>query len=341
MYYPHPRFRRRALWWFAIPVFGIAACQRTADQPTDKSTDTTHANAPRPAGVKADHIVRDSVDDFGNALPVNAAYSARVVSLNPTATEIVFAIGADTLLVGRSRWDEFPHDARNVPDVGDGIRPNIEAVLNAKPTLVILYATAENRAAAAAFKNAGIRTIALRVDHIDQFVSLTKSLGVALGATTRADIVADSVMATLTKVRAVTQRAAPRTAAWPLWQSPVMVVGKGSYLDELLTIAGAVNVFHDIDAPSPPVNVEEIAKRNPEVIVATANGIADLRTRPQWRAVRAVRDSQFVFDQPELTGRPSVVLGMAAVMLARALHPELANDLPSLPTAFRLPPEQP
>lgn len=272
-----------------------------------------------------------SHDDFGNALPTDATFGARVVSLNPTATEIIFAIGADSLLVGRGRWDEFPEAAQKIRDVGDGIRPNVEAVLAAQPTLVLLYATTENQAAANAFTAAGIRVIALRVDHIEQFVQLTHIVGVALGATERAATVADTVMRTLHQVRTVTQRVQPTTAVWPLWQSPVMVVGRGSYLDELMDIAGATNVFHDMEAPSPPVNVEEIATRNPDVVVASATAIAELQQRPQWRAVRAVRDSQFVVDIPAYTGRPSVVLGMAAVMLARAIHPELASQLPPLP----------
>lgn len=323
MYFPHPRFRRRTQYIVAISVFGISACQRSVDQSAIQPADSTYANAA--------HALR-RLDDFGNPLPTDASFGARVVSLNPTATEIIFAIGADSQLIGRGRWDEFPLEARHVPDVGDGIRPNIEIVLAAKPTLVILYATAENRAAAVAFANAGIRTIALRVDHIAQFEQLTTALGVALGATERAAIVADTVRQTLARVRAITHGVVPRTVVWPLWQSPVIVVGRGSYLDELLEIAGAKNVFHDISAPSPTVNVEEIAQRNPDVVVASPTAIQELWKRPQWRAVRAVRDSDFVVDVPAYTGRPSVVLGMAAVMLARALHPELANDLPPLPS---------
>lgn len=321
LYFPHPRYRRRALWCVGISLCGVLACQRTADQSTPQSFDSAHADST---------IV--AVDDFGAPLPVDGSYSTRVVSLNPTATEVIFAIGADAQLVGRSKWDAFPKEAAGIPAVGDGIRPNVEAVLHARPTLVILYATSENRAAARTLADAGIRTIAMRVDHIAQFVALTRALGVALNQPVRAAAVADSVTATLTRVRTVTQHAAKRTVAWPLWQSPVMVVGQGSYLDELIEIAGGTNVFHDLESPSPPVNIEEIAKRNPDVLVASSATIAELRAKPQWRAVRAVRDSVFVTDNPDLTGRPSVVLGMAAVMLARALHPELASQLPTLPT---------
>jgi ABC-type Fe3+-hydroxamate transport system substrate-binding protein len=114
---------------------------------------------------------------------------------------------------------------------------------------------------------------------------------------------------------------------------------RGSYLDELIVIAGGRNAFHDLVAPSPIVSVEEIARRNPDVIVASHATAAELRERPQWRAVRAVRDSQWIIHDPALTGRPSIVLGMAAVSLARALHPELASRLPALPAPLPGAPE--
>jgi ABC-type Fe3+-hydroxamate transport system substrate-binding protein len=271
-------------------------------------------------------------DDFGAPLPTSADNASRVVSLNPTATEVIFAIGASSRLVGRSKWDEFPAAAATIPAVGNGIRPNIEAVLAARPTLVILYATAENRAAANALARAGVRTMALRVDRIAQFFTLTQRLGVALGAPGQAALLVDSVQRTLDRVRAVTATATRRTVVWPLWQQPVMVVGKGSYLDELIGIAGGRNVFHELTAPSPVVSVEEIARRNPELLITTDASAIRLAAAPAWRAVPAVRNRRIARDDPSLTGRPSVVLGSAAVALARLLHPELTSQLPALPT---------
>lgn len=270
-------------------------------------------------------------DDFGAPLPTDASFARRVVSLNPAATEVIFAIGADSLLVGRSAWDEYPAAAKNIPSVGDGIRPNVEAVVRVKPTLVVLYASAENRAAADAFKRVGIRTIALRVDHIAQFVSLTRRLGVALNANARASIVVDSVQRTLDLVRAATKNAKRPTVAWPVSERPIMVIGRGSFLDELIDIAGGTNAFHDLAGPSPIVSLEEIVRRKPDIIIASPRAQEAYRARPEWLAVDAVRNARFATDDPASTGRPSVVLGTGAVVLARALHPELASQLPSLP----------
>ena len=312
--YPHPRLVRRALL-VLLPCLAAVACAR-ADTGASKTRDTVSVVA-----------VADT-DDFGATLPTDARFAARIVSLNPAATEAIFTIGADSLLVGRSRWDEYPKAVSRIPALGDGIRPNIEAVLAARPTLVVLYATAENRAAADALARAGVRTIALRVDRIAQFHRLLATLGRALGAEANARVVSDSVQSTLDRVRSLTASRPQPRVVWPVWESPLLVIGGGSYIDELLTIAGAENVFHDMDAPSPPVSIEEIAKRDPDLVITGASRGAKLSANPSWQAIRAVRETRFIVQDPSVTGRPSAVLGMAAVQLARALHPELRDSLP-------------
>lgn len=299
-------------------LVAVAGCARSDAPPGDRPTAT------RPA-------LDTLVDDFGAVVPVDARATSRIVSLNPAATEAIYAMGEAARLVGRSRWDEFPDAAKALPALGDGIRPNVEAVLAVRPTLVVLYATGDNRAAAEAFTRAGVRTIALRVDRIEQFAHLMDVLGRALDATTQAATVRDSVLGTLDRVRALVRRRVPDSArprvAWPVWVSPPLVIGAGSYMDQLLDIAGAVNVFHDLPEPSPSVSIEELVRRAPARLVNSAEMREKLRASPQWRGVPAVSADAFVLDDPALIGRPSVTLGMAAVHLARQMHPALADSL--------------
>lgn len=326
--FPHPRLERRARQWVVLVTSAaVAACTNSERSPAtreaaDSSTaPSVQAPAPRVA-APAD------TDDFGVPLPTDARYADRVVSLNPAATEAIFAIGAEAKLVGRSRWDQYPAEVARIPAIGDGIRPAVEAVLATKPTLVILYATAENRGVAEALARAGVRTVALRVDRIAQFHAQLRVLGIALGAAERAAVVSDSVQRTLDRVRALTQRVEVRPAVvWPVWNSPPMVIGGGSYIDELLEIAGARNVFHDVAQPSPSVSIEEIIARAPEFVLVSAKQLETFGRDDSWRALPAVRAKRFVVHDPAVTGRPSVVLGMAAVQLARALHPARADSL--------------
>jgi ABC-type Fe3+-hydroxamate transport system substrate-binding protein len=313
----------------------LAACSGASerqDAARDAARDASRAKDTADSGTATTPAPRVAApadtDDFGAPLPLDASSSARIVSLNPTATEVLYAIGGQSLLVGRSAWDEFPAEVKSVPSVGDGIRPNVEAVLARKPTLVIMYATAENRAAAEALARAGVRTMSLRVDHIADFMTFTTRLGRAIGKEGNAAVVRDSVQRTLEAVRAATRGATPRRVVWPVWLAPTLVIGGGSFIDELITIAGGENVFHEFTAPSPPASIEEIAKRDPDLVAVSESMRSRLRNDVPWRAVRAVRDERWVIIDPDLTGRPSVVLGMAAVRLARAFHPDRAAALP-------------
>src|SRR5690606_6395326 len=148
---------------------------------------------------------------------IAAGHAQRIASLNPATTELVFAMGAGDRLVGRTHWDTYPDSARLVPDLGDGMRPNIEAVLAARPDLVLLYASGENRAARDAFRRAGIATLALRIDQIAHFARAMDALGMVIGDSTRAADVRDSVLASVATARE-RSRGLPRVrVVWPLW----------------------------------------------------------------------------------------------------------------------------
>ncbi len=291
----------------------VAACSKS-----DRKAETT----PSPVVTS----VADT-DDFGAPLPTDTLRGLRVVSLVPAATEVIFAMGRGPRMIGRTTWDQFPDSAKFVQNMGDGIRPNIEVVLASKPTLVVLYATNDNRAAATAFRNAGIAVMSTRVDRIEDFERLTKQLGVVLNAESRAQTVVDSVRATLDRVRSAVANVKRPTVVWPLYDSPVMVVGQGSFIAELLEIAGATNSFSDFAKPSPEVTIEEVAHRNPEFVLTSPAAAMRMQSDNKWQSVRAVRDKKILAVDTLLSGRPTVTLGMAAVSLAKLLHPERASSL--------------
>jgi iron complex transport system substrate-binding protein len=308
-----------------------AACAPSGERPSgERPSGEPEARGAEMVGRVAPAIASDTArrDDFGRPLPPRGAARPRVVSLSPAFTEIAFAIGAGSLLVGRTSWDDRPAAARAVPDVGAGIRPNVEAVLATRPTLVLLYASPENRAAADAFSRAGVPTLALRTVTLADFRRTASLLGQALGAEAAAAALVDSIDATLDAVRGAVAGAPRPRVVWPSWDAPVMVVGAGSFEAELLEIAGAENVFADRPEPVATVTIEEIARRDPALLLVGPDRLQRLRTSPPWRAVRAVRDDRLLPLDTAVIGRPGVAIGMAAVSLARVLHPDRTDRLP-------------
>lgn len=260
-------------------------------------------------------------DDFGDTVRIGAAVPNRIVSLNPATTEILFTLGAGGRLVGRTKYDLWPDSARFIRALGDGIRPNVEAVLGTHPDLVILYASEDNRAAAARMRSAGVNTLALKVDHISDFRRSVELLGAMLRDSARARVVIDSVGATLDRVRSATAALARPTVFWHIWDAPIITIGAGSFMNELVEVAGARNVYADIPGPSATISLEDVARRNPDFILAGPIGAAQIESDPRWRIVRAVRDRNVLVVDTLLVARPSLRLGEAAVSLANLLHP--------------------
>lgn len=269
-------------------------------------------------------------DDFGHPIAVGAP-PRRIVSLNPTTTEILFAIGAGDRLVGRSRWDLYPAAARAVPELGDAIRPSVETILAARPDLVVLYASADNRAAAERLRAAGIATLGLKIDLIEEFDHATRLLGQLTGDSARAATVADTVLATLDSVRARTAALPRPTVFWHIWDAPLITIGRGSFLHQLVEIAGGENIYAFSTDVSPAVSLEDVARRDPRYVLAGPDNAGTLRSSPAWRAVPAVSAGRILVVDTTIVARPSVTLGAAAASLARLLHPELLEAPVSAP----------
>ncbi|HJU75054.1 MAG TPA: helical backbone metal receptor [Gemmatimonadaceae bacterium] len=257
--------------------------------------------------------------------PADTAHTAgtpqRIVSLNPTTTELLFALGAGHRLVGRSRWDVFPDSAIQVPDVGDGLRPNVEQVLSVNPDLVILYESIENVTAVDRLRAAGVQTLVLRVDLLQDLRRAFDTLGILLGDTARARLVRDTVFASLDRVRTATRGLDRPTVFWHVWHSPIITIGSRSYLTELVDIAGGRNIYADLNVPSAPVALEDVVRRDPDFVLAGPTTADRIRSAAQWRSVRAVRDGRIAVFDTMLVGRPSVRVGEAARSLARLFHP--------------------
>jgi iron complex transport system substrate-binding protein len=259
-------------------------------------------------------------DDFGDPVRIGEV-PTRIVSLNPATTEILFTLGAGSRLIGRTKYDLWPDSAKLIPALGDGLQPNVEAVLGTRPDLVILYASQDNRPAAARFRAAGVNTLSLKIDHISDFRRTVGLLGAILRDSARASTVTDSVYRTLDSVRTATAKLDRPSVFWHIWDAPLITVGSGSFMNELVDIAGATNVYADIEGPSKGISLEDVARRDPQFILAGPIGASKIGGDPRWRIVRAVRENRVLVVDTLLVARPSVRLGEAAVSLANLLHP--------------------
>jgi ABC-type Fe3+-hydroxamate transport system substrate-binding protein len=250
----------------ALVLLALAACR-------------TAAPAARANGV---------VDDAGDTVAVGGR-PHRIVSLIPATTELLFAIGAGGAVVGRTEWCDYPPAAAAVPNLGDGIAPNVEAILATRPDLVLLYNSAQNAAVAARLRGLGIATLRLNTDQLADVDRIGRLLGRITEHAAAADSMAavfDSALAGATAAPAGTR---PKVLLL-VWEQPPMTIGRGSFLDDLVRRAGGVNLFEDVSSSAGTVSIEAVAVRDPDLILTTTDGPVAFATRPEWQVVRAVRE---------------------------------------------------
>ncbi len=275
------------------------------------------ACAPRPSAAPI-----SVTDDWGRRVAL-AAPARRIVSLSPATTELLFAMGLGSRVVGRTRFDDWPPAALAVPDIGNGLAPSVESVVARQPDLVLLYSSEANRTAADQLSALGVPTAVLQLDRTADLLRTARALGVLAGARAAADSVVAAFAASLASVArrdSAAFKRRPRVFV-DVWPSPPMTVGRGSYLDEIVRAAGADNAFDDLTGSSATVSFEAIVARDPDAVIVLAADTArpDLAQQPGWRAVRAVREHRVVVVDQDLYGRPSPRTPLAAADLARRL----------------------
>ncbi|MGH7631763.1 MAG: ABC transporter substrate-binding protein [Gemmatimonadales bacterium] len=231
------------------------------------------------------------VDDLGRAVTL-AAPARRIVSLVPATTELLFAIGAGSAVVGRTDWCDYPAAALEVPSVGDGIGPNLELVVGRRPDLVLLYASADRGSVAGHLGRLGIPAMSLSTDQLADVARLARLLGRVTGRERSADSLAEAFEKGLADAAAPEGRA--RSAFLLVWDQPPMTVGRGSFLTELMARAGLRNIFDDVGASSAVISIEGVVARDPDLILTLGTASPKVAGRPEWEAVPAVRDRRFV-----------------------------------------------
>jgi len=263
--------------------------------------------------------------------------SLRIVSLAPNFTEILFALDIGDCVVGRTEFCRYPEEARRIEVVGPYLRPNFERVIALAPHLVIAE-SGEVAGHEKMLKNAGIQVVVIDCKHLELIPAMIMRIGEATRATERAQ-------ALVREWTARRDRIASKTAPLPLaarpvvmvdlWEDPLMVAGPGSFVDELIQLAGGRNVAFDAKRNWAAFSVEAVVNRKPDVIVRAFMGSdADNRAAPlqDWNAMPGLEKTRVYGPNeiaPDILLQPGLRTVDALEKLAGILHPKLfPNRLP-------------
>ncbi|MBN1320875.1 MAG: ABC transporter substrate-binding protein [Thermoleophilia bacterium] len=299
------------------PVESTVATDATATTEATETTEAQSAEGSFPVTV---------TDDLGNSVTIETR-PERIVSTAPANTETLFALGVGDRVVGVTSLDDYPPEAADIAKIGD-YQANTEAIVALDPDLVVGYSG--NEEALAPLQDAGVPVLIMNPVDLAGVYSNITTIGAATGATgAAADLVA-SLQALIEE----TQEAATATGESPTvfyaLDNTLWTCGPGSFVDELLNLAGGANVASPADADPATVGAyyqfspEQLVAADPEVILLPGSvytAVDEFTADPRFANLRAVTEGRVLVIDDVIVTRPGPRIGEGLKTLAEAVHP--------------------
>jgi iron complex transport system substrate-binding protein len=263
-----------------------------------------------------------------------AAPPARVVSTTPSITEILFALGLGSRVAGVTTYCRYPPEATRLPKVGTYIQPNLETIASLRPDLVVIQKNPIQLADK--LNRLGLRSLELHHDSVDEVYTSIERLAAAMGESARGRQLVGTLRSRLQKVRDRTARFPRRKVAFIVGRRAGTIeglfsIGKATYLNDLIEIAGGQGVFADAIAPYPKVTLEELLSRNPDVIIdmgdmAEAASLTDSQRQAvvalwqRYPMLSAVKNKRVYAVASDIFVVPGPRMAEAAEAFAEMLH---------------------
>jgi len=255
----------------------------------------------------------------------------RIISLTPTITETLFALGAGERVVGVTRFCNYPPEARKRTKVGGLIDTDVEAILALHPDLVIAES---QQAVVKRLRGLGLDVLTVKFESMADLLVAFDEVGRGVGREAEAGaLVAGIRRRTAEVTKALKDAPRPRVLV-VVGRRPLVAVGRGTFLDELITLAGGANIVGDSERPYPIVSMERVLLGDPEIIVECSGSMAgkDLtqearQSWSRWSSLSAVSSGRVYVSRSDALLRPGPRICQALDELVGFFHPEVADRL--------------
>lgn len=273
---------------------------------------------------------QSETDMVGRQVSLKAA-PQRIVSLAPSCTEIIAALGLQEKLVGITEHTDYPPEVLNLPKVGSYVNLNLEAIAMLRPDLVVATEDGNPDEIVNSLQKLSIPVYVLKLRTYETIQDSIYSLGKFVGRKKEADIAVESMRSVASCISDKTSRAKRFSVLWVYDQYPIVSAGRDTFTNQVIQMAGGDSITGDVSISYPRLTIENVIARNPDVIVVTSmDPSRDRKEREEWWSkwtmIHAVRNKRVYVMQSSLLDRPSprIVYGLA--QLAKTLHPEVFSS---------------
>lgn len=249
----------------------------------------------------------------------------RIVSLAPSVTETMFALERGDRLVGISTFCDYPPEAvKTIPRAGSYLTPNVERIVSLRPDVVIGVPTPGNQAAVEQLRSLGINVVIVGEHTLANTWQAIRTIGRWAGNTSGAEALVERIQAQVEQVRSDAARVPRRKLLFVVGHDPLVVAGSGLFIDELIGVAGGINVAASAGGMWPRLSLETVVAAAPEVIIDGAMGSeAGKSLDAYWKeyaSVPAVRSGRVWPQRSDALLRPGPRIGQAARELFELIH---------------------
>lgn len=316
---PKPDVHRKALpWSMRLALAALLACAYPGGLPA-----RPQAGAASPDASASGY--RMVTDELGRSVRMPKSVR-RLVSLAPSLTETVYAIGLQDLLVGDTDYCDYPPEAMKKTKVGGAINPSIEAIAALHPDVVLVTKSLNRFETVRALDDLHIAVYATDPRTVAEIVTSTEKLADVLGAPAAGAALAADMNRRLDILQRTLAGEVPRRVLFVVWAEPLISVGRGTFVADALRRAGAESIVNSAQ-DWPQVSLEEVVRSQPDFLVfadshsqGTPPQFDALATRPGWDSLEAVKKGRIAV-VGEAINRPAPRIVSAIEDLARQLHP--------------------
>jgi len=269
---------------------------------------------------------RTFVDDLGRKVYL-ANPAQRIISLAPSVTEILFAVGLDSEVVGVTTFCDYPARAKLKPKIGSST-PNLEAIMGLKPDLVVGNHNFIRPDALAKLEQLQVPVFLLSPNSVDDILAHISTVGRIVGHEKEARGVVQGLRDRLNDLRRRMGSVKRVRVFYVVNSEPLISVGSGSFIHQMLELAGGENIVGRTSTAYPKVSLEEVLRRDPEVLlfpVGTSEGIPEAEQQQwrKWTSLSAVSQNRLYQVKGEFVNRPGPRVIEGIEILAQLFHPGL------------------
>jgi iron complex transport system substrate-binding protein len=252
----------------------------------------------------------------------------RIVSLAPSVTETVFALGFGNRLVGVTSHCDYPAEAKRLPKIGDFMSPSLEVIAAKQPDLVIGVTGATDPAKAREIERLGINITLVSVSSVSEILSSFKRIAALLGDPDAGAALVEKITAQFDRLKRRIAPAPRRSTLLAVGLRPLVAVGGKNFLDELITVAGGQNIAGNASQPWLNLPDEYVVAKAPQVIIQAGMGSDAGGSTRQWsdlESIPAVKERRVYTYNSDKILRPGPRIGEGLEEIARLIHPECFN----------------